>query len=74
VGTSVVVKGTGFALGETATTLKFGTTKGTGLRCLSSTECTVTAPPHPAGTVDVKATVNKVSSAKSAPADRFTYS
>ena len=32
------------------------------------------SPPHAAGTVDVKATVNKAASAKNAPADQFTYS
>jgi IPT/TIG domain len=71
-GTPVTVSGTGFAPGNTATVFKFGTTKGTSVNCTSTTECTVTAPVHVVGTVDVKATVNKVSSAK-VPADQFTY-
>jgi alpha-tubulin suppressor-like RCC1 family protein len=72
-GTSVTITGTGFALGKTATVFKFGTTKATSVNCTSSTTCTVVSPAHAVGTVDVKATVNKVSSAKSAPADQFTY-
>lgn len=73
-GTRVTVSGTGFAPGSTATVFKFGTTKGTSVNCTSTTECTVVAPAHAVGKVDVKATVNKASSAKNAPADQFTYS
>ncbi|HEX4186627.1 MAG TPA: IPT/TIG domain-containing protein [Solirubrobacteraceae bacterium] len=73
-GTSVTVTGVGFAPGTTATKFKFGTTRVTGVSCASSTECTMTAPAHVAGTVDVTATVNKVSSAKQPPGDSFTYS
>jgi hypothetical protein len=50
-GTSVTVKGAGFALGKTATAFKFGTTKPTSVNCTSSTECTVVAPAHAAGKV-----------------------
>jgi alpha-tubulin suppressor-like RCC1 family protein len=71
-GTSVTVTGAGFALGTTATKFKFGKTKATSVNCTSSTECSVVAPAHAAGTVDVRATVNKVTSAKT-PADQFTY-
>lgn len=72
-GTSVTVSGTGFALGKTATIFKFGgTKKATSVNCIATTECTVVSPAHAVGTVDVKATVNKVSSAKTA-ADQFTY-
>jgi hypothetical protein len=69
----VTVTGTGFAIGKTATVLKFGTTKGTAVNCGSTTSCTVTSPAHVAGTVDVRATVNKVTSPK-AVADQFSYS
>jgi hypothetical protein len=72
-GTAVTVTGAGFALGKVATVLKFGTKKGTAVNCTSSTTCTVVSPAHEVGNVDVKATVNKVSSAKNAPADQFTY-
>jgi alpha-tubulin suppressor-like RCC1 family protein len=72
-GTSVTITGAGFAPGKTATVLKFGTTKGTSVNCTSTTECTVVSPAHAVGKVDVKATVNKLSSAKVA-ADQFTYS
>jgi plastocyanin len=72
-GTSVTVTGTGFALGTTATTFNFGTTKGTSVNCTSTTTCTVVSRAHAVGTVDVKATVNKVSSPTNRPADQFTY-
>jgi hypothetical protein len=72
-GTAVTVTGAGFALGKVATVLKFGTKKGTAVNCTSSTTCTVVSPAHEVGNVDVKATVNKVSSGKNAPADQFTY-
>ena len=72
-GTSVMVTGTGFALGTTSTTFKFGAIKGTSVNCTSTTTCTVVAPRHEAGTVDVSATVNKASSAKNPPSDQFTY-
>ena len=71
-GTDVTVTGTGFALVK-ATIIKFGTTKGTSVNCSSSSTCTVTAPTHAAGTVDVRATVSKVTSPKNAPADQYTY-
>jgi hypothetical protein len=73
-GTSVTVTGTGFALGTTATTFKFGSVKSKSVNCASSTGCTVIAPPHAAGTVDVKATVNAITSPKSSATDQFTYS
>jgi IPT/TIG domain len=72
-GTTVTITGAGFALGTTATKFKFGVTLSKSVNCRSTTECTAVAPAHAAGTVDVKATVNKVSSAKTAPADQFTY-
>ena len=73
-GTSVIVTGTGFATGTTGTKFLFGTTRTTSVNCASSTECTVLSPAHAAGTVDVVAIVNKVSSLKQPPADSFTYS
>jgi hypothetical protein len=72
-GTSVTIKGTGFATGAGATRIQFGSTQASGVNCASSTECTLTTPAHAAGAVSVYATVNKVKSAKSASA-RFTYS
>jgi IPT/TIG domain len=72
-GTHVEVTGWGFALGS-ATTFKFGKELGTSVNCRSTTECTVIAPAHAAGKVDVKATVNKVTSPKNRPADQFSYS
>jgi alpha-tubulin suppressor-like RCC1 family protein len=73
-GTSVTVTGTGFALGTTATKFRFGTAQAKSVNCSSTTTCTLLSPPHAAGTVDVKATVNKVTSPTNRPADQFTYS
>jgi hypothetical protein len=78
-GQSVTVTGTGLLSG--ATVIKFGTAKATVVSCSSwdptkpalETTCTVQTPPHAAGTVNVKAIVNKASSPTSA-GDRFTYS
>jgi outer membrane protein assembly factor BamB len=72
-GTSVTITGTGFALGTTATIIHFGTAKASTVNCTSKTSCTVTAPSHEAGTVHVKATVNKVSSPINSPGDQFKY-
>ena len=72
-GTIVTVTGTGFVLGTSATQFKFGTAKPRTGSCTSTTECTVASPAHAVGTVDVKATVNKISSVQNAPADQFTY-
>jgi hypothetical protein len=72
-GTTVTVTGSGFALGSTATAIKFGTSKAK-VNCTSTTECTATSPAHAAGTVEVKATVNKVTSPAKEPADLYTYS
>ena len=73
-GTVVTVTGSGFAPGTTGTKFTFGSTKGTLVSCSSSTECSVRAPAHEAGTVDVVATVNKVLSPKEPLGDAFTYS
>ena len=73
-GTSVTVTGTGFAVGTTATSFLFGTTKATLVKCLSTTECTLVAPAHAVGAVDVKATVNKITSLAEPLADLYTYS
>jgi alpha-tubulin suppressor-like RCC1 family protein len=72
-GTSVTVNGTGFAIGTTATKVKFGTTLSKSVNCTSTTTCTAVAPAHAVGTVDVKANVNKVGSVNNRPADQFTY-
>jgi len=71
--TSVTVTGTGFALGSTATTFRFGLAKATEVNCTSSTSCTMTSPAGSAGTVNVVATVNKVKSPVN-PGDGYTYS
>ena len=73
-GTSVTVAGSGFTPGSTATAFNFGKVKAKSVNCTSTTTCIVSAPPQVAGTVDVKATVNKTSSAINAPGDRFSYS
>jgi hypothetical protein len=70
--TSVKVTGSGFALGA-STVFKFGTPKASSVNCTTSTSCTMLAPAHAAATVDVKATVNAISSPKSTATDQFTY-
>jgi hypothetical protein len=72
-GTSVTVTGTGFLVGNTATIFKFGSIQAASVNCTSTTKCTAVSPAHEVGTVDVKATVNKVSSVKNAPGDRVTF-
>jgi phospholipase C len=71
-GTSVTVTGSGFALGAGTTTFRFATSLATNAECQTISSCTVTAPAHKAGAVDVKAVVSGQSSPKSA-ADQFTY-
>jgi hypothetical protein len=71
-GTSVTITGTGFGLGPEATLFKFGKTNATTVECTTVTSCTVLAPSHAVGTVDVKATVNGQTSRKAAT-DQYTY-
>jgi hypothetical protein len=71
-GTSVDVIGTGFALSSSATSFKFASSPATAV-CSASTRCTVLAPKHKAGNVEVRATVNRLTSAADPPGDRFTY-
>jgi hypothetical protein len=71
--TSVTVSGSGFAPGTTATVFHFGSAKAPSVSCASTTSCTVTAPKHEAGIVDVKATVAKLSNPREA-GDHYTYS
>jgi phospholipase C len=71
-GTTVTVKGTGFATGTSATAFRFATTIASAVECAAITTCTVTVPAHKAGTVDVKAVVGGQTTAKTA-SDQFTY-
>jgi hypothetical protein len=77
-GTIVTVTGTGFGVGTSATTFKFGSTPATSVNCTSIATCTVVAPARSAGTVDVKATipgaeVTQRNTQRNRPADQFTY-
>jgi hypothetical protein len=71
-GTSVTITGTGFAVGTSYTTVEFGGTRATSVTCSATTTCTAVSPAHLTGTVDVKAFVSKVVTARTT-ADRFTY-
>jgi hypothetical protein len=71
--TSVTVTGTGFALGAGATAFKLGTIPVTSVNCTSITSCKIVVPAHKAGSLDLRATVEKLVSPK-VPADVFTYS
>jgi hypothetical protein len=70
-GTYVVVHGEGFSLSKPVT-FKFGATAATTIECPFQEICTVYSPAHAAGRVDVRATIEKLTSAKK-PADRYTY-
>jgi hypothetical protein len=72
-GTVVTITGAGFALGSTATIVKFGSVRAKGVECTSTTTCTAPAPKHAAGTVQIAVTVDALTSAKDPPADEFTY-
>jgi|GEM_PF-593842 len=71
-GNTITVTGSGFAPGALLSAFKVGRFYASGVSCSSSTQCTLTAPSGKAGTVDVVATVNKLSSAKGT-ADRYTF-
>jgi phage gpG-like protein len=68
-GTRVILTGTGFALGNNATVVRFGDTKATSVNCVSSLECIATSPAGN-GTVKVTVTVNSITSVKGA---KFSY-
>ena len=72
-GMNVTVTGFGFDPGAAATKFKFGRAKAAAVNCASSTTCTVIAPAHDSGTVDVTATVQHKRSAIEGSADQFTY-
>jgi hypothetical protein len=75
--TMLIVTGTGFALGTTATTFEFKKTPATSVDCVSMTTCDVVAPAHPPEAVTVTAIVHAPGVEKDktsgTPADRFTY-
>jgi hypothetical protein len=72
-GTLVTVTGTGFATGPGETSFKFGKVAGTSVECTSTTQCTVFAPAHKKGRVDVYAFVGGLSSKKARPADEYAF-
>jgi hypothetical protein len=76
-GTAVTVSGTGFAVGTTATHIKFGPRRAASVNCTTTTECVAETPELLPGreykaTVDVLATVNNVASPRTT-ADQFHY-
>jgi hypothetical protein len=78
-GTTVTVKGSGFALGASATRITFGEpeeVEATGVNCPTTTECTATSPELPregfSSIVDVRATADGEQSAQTL-ADQFEY-
>jgi hypothetical protein len=72
-GTSVTVTGTGFALGTSAMSLKFSSTPAATVSCSAITTCTVIAPAHKAGNVEVRATVGALTSPRNPAGDLFAY-
>jgi hypothetical protein len=72
-GTTITVTGSGFASGG-GTSFKLGNLEAASSSCSSSTTCTVVTPSsRKATSVDVRATVDKLTSSTNAPADRFSY-
>lgn len=71
-GTSVTITGSGFAPGDETTSFTFGKARGTSVDCASSTRCAVVSPGAKPSTVDVRATVGRAKSKKTAM-DRFTF-
>jgi len=73
-GETIIVFGFGFKPGEDENTFAFGTASAPSSLCFAGSpgNCLVTSPPHAAGKVDVKATVNGATSAKT-KADQYTY-
>jgi IPT/TIG domain/WD40-like Beta Propeller Repeat len=71
--TTVTVHGSGFALGTSATTIRFGRMPGSSVDCTSTTVCTVLTPAASAGSVAVTARVSRKTSKQNAPADDFIY-
>jgi alpha-tubulin suppressor-like RCC1 family protein len=69
----VTISGSGFALGASATIIKFATKRAGSVNCSSSTTCTAIVPAHEAGTIEVRVTVNKVTSPLAPSGDSFTY-
>jgi hypothetical protein len=72
-GTEVTVTGTGFAVGAGATVFKVGALA-SAVECSSHTSCHFITPKHAAGTVEVRAKVNGLTSPKDPPTDLFIYS
>lgn len=70
-GTSVTVTGQGFSPGATA--FAFGSAKVQSVECTSDTSCTVLAPAHAAGTVNVTAAVDRKLKSPIVPGDQFEY-
>ena len=71
-GTALVMTGAGFVPGTGGTIFKFGSAAGKSVNCSSTERCTLLSPKHEPGTVEVRATVNKVSSVKPSPVT-FTF-
>ena len=73
-GTTVTVTGSGFAIGSTESLFVFGTAHATSVSCASTMECTVVAPVHSAGKVQVRESVKGTNiTTPTSPADEFTY-
>ncbi len=78
-GTPITVTGTGFELGTSGTTIKFGKSQAKEVNCPSSSECTAVSPGNKkAGIVDVVATDEgalgtDATTPKNPPADDFTF-
>lgn len=71
-GNTVVVTGSGFAVGTEGTRFDFGSAQAASVTCASPTTCEVLVPAHAAGVVEVRATVAGQASHRAA-GDLYTY-
>ncbi len=73
-GTSLTITGTGFALGTSATSVKFGSVTATSVQCSAVSTCSVVSPAaRKAGSADVRATVARQTSQAAPPGDLFRF-
>ncbi len=73
-GTRVTISGSGFAVGEGRTSVRFGPVAASYVDCASTAGCTTVAPPaRRAGSVAVSVIVGARRSSRRAGSDRYTY-
>lgn len=72
-GQRVTIVGSDFAVGRGNTTISFGRLSAIHVICPIDTRCTARTPPHAAGVVRVRVTVDGLSAASGGPVIRYHY-